>query len=305
VQGNVTTTGSVSATGNISTAGSFTTSFSGAATQGQVVFGNAGRRLYFNGGDMWDFNGKVHATGLVLSAGQAVYYEDSQAVWSIWESGFVRFSHQIKTPTIYVDWILNTAGGMPWLRTADNSGIGFQFVEGPYLRYFRNNGETNYLIQSPNMRYMDARDWGGTWAMLVQQNDGGNQIFFPAAYSDERLKTNILLTQVDALAALAAVEVVEYDWNEDGLTIGHIHSQLKHVEIGVIGQQAVEHVPEMFEAGPVPLPNGDTEYRMTFHPEKAVPYLIRAIQQQQELIVALTERLATLEAATCAGGLNA
>jgi hypothetical protein len=149
---------------------------------------------------------------------------------------------------------------------------------------------------------MDARDWGGTWAMLVQQNDGANQIFFPAAYSDERLKTNIQPTQVDALAAIAAVEVVEYDWNEDGLTIGHIHSQLKHVEIGVIGQQAVDHVPEMFEAGPVPLPNGDTEYRMTFHPEKDVPYLIRAIQQQQELIVALTARLAAIEAATSAGG---
>jgi len=52
--------------------------------------------------------------------------------------------------------------------------------------------------------------------MLVQQNDGGNQIFFPAAYSDERLKTNIRTTQVDALAAVAAVEVVKYDWTEDG-----------------------------------------------------------------------------------------
>jgi len=35
----------------------------------------------------------------------------------------------------------------------------------------------------------------------------------PAAYSDERLKTNIQPTQVDALAALSAVEVVDYDWN--------------------------------------------------------------------------------------------
>jgi hypothetical protein len=61
----------------------------------------------------------------------------------------------------------------------------------------------------------------------------------------------------------------------------------------------------MFEAGPVPLPNGDTEYRMTFHPEKAVPYLIRAIQQQQDLIVALTARLESLENATSAGGGNA
>jgi len=308
VQGNVTTTGSVSATGNISTSGSFTTSFSGAATQGQVVFGNAGRRLYFNGGDMWDFNGKVHATGLVLSAGQAVYYEDSQAVWSIWESGFVRFSHQIKTPTIYVDWILNTAGGMPWLRTADNSGIGFQFVEGPYLRYFRNNGETNYLIQSPNMRYMDARDWGGTWAMLVQQNDGGNQIFFPAAYSDERLKTNIQPTQVDALAAIAAVEVVEYDWTEEGLTHARRAPDRQRVQIGVVAQRVQQQIPEMVLHQPEQTATdtmGATPASWNIKPDEAVPYLIRAIQQQQELIVALTARLAAVEAATSAGGRNA
>jgi hypothetical protein len=53
------------------------------------------------------------------------------------------------------------------------------------------------------------------------------------------------------------------------------------------------------------LPNGDTEYRMTFHPEKAVPYLIRAIQQQQELIAALTARLAAIETATSTVGGNA
>ena len=63
----------------------------------------------------------------------------------------------------------------------------------------------------------------------------------------------------------------------------------------------MEHAAEMFEAGPVPVPNGDTEYRMTFHPEKAVPYLIRAIQHQQELIDALAARMKILEAATSAG----
>jgi hypothetical protein len=36
-----------------------------------------------------------------------------------------------------------------------------------------------------------------------------------------------------------------------------------------------------------------------------VAYLIRAIQQQQELIAALTARLETLENATSAGGRNA
>jgi hypothetical protein len=44
--------------------------------------------------------------------------------------------------------------------------------------------------------------------MSVQQNDCGNRILFPVAYSDERLKTNIRPTQI---VALAAVEVVECD----------------------------------------------------------------------------------------------
>ena len=306
----VSSSGEIGATGNISTSNSFTTAFAWNPTQGQVVFGNAGRRLFFNGGDQWDFNGHLAASSMRLGGG-AVYYEGSLAVATYWD-GRIRHTHEIGAPSIscqdvYANWISNTSGGSPYLRTADGRGIVFQFVDdwANYVRFFRSDGFTNYLMQSPNQRYMDARDWGGTWATLIQDSGGGNQIFFPAAYSDERLKTNIAPTQVDALAAIAAVEVVEYDWNEDGLTIGHMHSQLKHVEIGVIGQQAVEHVPEMFEAGPVPLPNGDTEYRMTFHPEKAVPYLIRAIQQQQELIIALTARLAAIEAATSAGGRNA
>ena len=54
----------------------------------------------------------------------------------------------------------------------------------------------------------------------------------------------------------------------------------------------------------MPVPNRDTEYRMTFHPGKAVPYLIRAIQHQQELIDALAARMEILEAATSAGCRN-
>ena len=101
--------------------------------------------------------------------------------------------------------------------------------------------------------------------MLVQQNDGGNQIFFPAVYSDERLKTNIQPTQVDALAALAAVEVVEYEWTEEGLTHARRSPDRQRVKIGVVAQR---------------------------------------VQHQQELIAALTDRLVTLEAATSVGGRN-
>ena len=54
----------------------------------------------------------------------------------------------------------------------------------------------------------------------------------------------------------------------------------------------------------MPVPNRDTEYRMAFHPGKAVPYLIRAIQHQQELIDALAARMEILEVATSAGYRN-
>jgi hypothetical protein len=265
------------------------------------------------------FSGGISAPSVTSSSmrlgGGAVYYEGSLAVATYWD-GYIRHTHGIAAPSIncgnvvsgnvFADYLRNTSGGAPRLLTADGRDILFQFVDdyANYVRFFRNDGFTNYLMQSPNMRYMDAREWGGIWAMLVQQSDGGNQIFYPAAYSDERLKTNIQPTQVDALAAIAAVEVVEYDWNEDGLAVGNIRNELKHVKVGVIGQQAVEHIPEMFEAGPTELPNGDTEYRFAFMPEKAVPYLIKAIQQQQEMIAALTLRVEALEAATGAGGCN-
>jgi hypothetical protein len=50
---------------------------------------------------------------------------------------------------------------------------------------------------------------------------------------------------------------------------------------------------------------GATPATWNIKPDEAVPYLIRAIQQQQDLIAALAARLATLEAAISAGGLNA
>ena len=52
------------------------------------------------------------------------------------------------------------------------------------------------------------RALGRTCVMSVQQNNYGNQILFPFACSDGRLKTNIWPTQV---VAIAAVEVVECD----------------------------------------------------------------------------------------------
>jgi hypothetical protein len=113
---------------------------------------------------------------------------------------------------------------------------------------------------------------------------------------------------VDALAAIAAVEVVEYDWTEEGLTHARRAPDRQRVKIGVVAQRVQQQIPEMVLHQPEQAATdamGATPATWNIKPDEAVPYLIRAIQQQQELIVALTARLATLEAATSAGGGNA
>jgi hypothetical protein len=78
-------------TGEVSTTASYRTQIGGGGA-GQVVFGNSDRRLYFNGGDEWNFNGYVSSSGVI----GPVYYEGSRAVVSYWD-GSIRFTHQIYT----------------------------------------------------------------------------------------------------------------------------------------------------------------------------------------------------------------
>ena len=116
------------------------------------------------------------------------------------------------------------------------------------------------------------------------------------------------LAQVDALAALAAVEVVEYDWTEEGLTHARRSPDRQRVKIGVVAQRVQQQIPEMVLHQPEQAATDTmraTPATWNIKLDEAVPYLIRAIQQQQELIADLTDRLVTLEAVTSAGGRDA
>ncbi|MBA4275099.1 MAG: hypothetical protein C0436_05540 [Alphaproteobacteria bacterium] len=187
-------------------------------------------------------------------------------------------------------------GSAAYLTTWEGNSVCFAWGTGfNYLRVRINESHDFPVICSVNNTWMQSFDWGGTWSTGILQTDGTYMVHFPNAYSDERFKENIQPTQVDALAAVLAVEIKEFEWNEDGLVVGKIYPQLNKVRIGVVAQQALEHVPEMFEAGPVVLPDGTTEYCLVVRPEQGVPYLIKAMQQQQELIAKLEARIAALE----------
>ena len=102
--------------------------------------------------------------------------------------------------------------------------------------------------------------------------------------SDARLKKNI----TDAPSAISKVltaKVVSHDWINDG----------HHVEYGFVAQDLQDIIPQAViegtnkEDGSMDMPWG-VDY------SKIVPLLVKSIQEQQALILALTTRISALEA---------
>jgi hypothetical protein len=103
-----------------------------------------------------------------------------------------------------------------------------------------------------------------------------------AATSDARLKENI----VDAPSALPIIEQVkvrQYAWKDTGST-----------NIGFVAQELNNVIPKAVAIGE---DNEDGSIKRTWGVDNAtlVPYLVKAIQEQQSLITNLTNRLTALE----------
>jgi len=97
--------------------------------------------------------------------------------------------------------------------------------------------------------------------------------------SDQRLKENI--QDADSASALIeSLQVRQYDWKESGL----------HQRYGFVAQELVALVPEAVYQPTY------SEQMMAVDYSKLVPILVKAIQEQQALITALTARITALEA---------
>lgn len=83
--------------------------------------------------------------------------------------------------------------------------------------------------------------------------------------SDYRLKTNIKKTTKKCLPIINSIEMVQFDWKNSG----------KHEELGLIAQQAMNHIPEMAHL---------TDKYYTVDYSKVVPFLIKAVQELSERI---------------------
>jgi hypothetical protein len=114
--------------------------------------------------------------------------------------------------------------------------------------------------------------------------------------SDLRLKDNIVDSQRNAVEIINNLRVVDHTWNDPSdQSINNKNS--RGVWTGLIAQEAVEHIPWLVNR---PLEdvdeNGNKNY---WHMDYgySVPLLIKAIQEQQDLIESLTARIAALEGA--------
>ena len=115
--------------------------------------------------------------------------------------------------------------------------------------------------------------------------------------SDQRLKTNIVNTALDATTKLKQVRVVDFNWNDPSdKAINNKNS--RGLWTGTLAQEIVDIFPHAVNA---PRPDGktiDTEDENIWGMEyqHLVPVLIKGFQEQQAKIEALEAKVAALEA---------
>jgi hypothetical protein len=121
---------------------------------------------------------------------------------------------------------------------------------------------------------------GGETAGVALVNGGTSW----GTFSDERLKENVEPVE-NALQSLSGLRTVKYHLKD-------VDGPEDKKKIGVIAQDLVGVLDEVID--PTFRPDDDTEYMGVRYTE-LVPVLIKAIQEQQDLIESLTARVVKLE----------
>ena len=142
---------------------------------------------------------------------------------------------------------------------------------------------------STNSTYSYMHYSTGASAYRMYVGDGGT-IYATSttitAISDQRLKENIRDLD-DGLDVVMALKPRKFDWKEGkGASIKNAR--------GFIAQEFEQVLPDMIEEWLDPAPEGEEPYKAVN--ANLIPTLVKAIQEQQALITALTERITALEA---------
>ena len=252
-----------------------------APTTGVIYFGNTGNKyLYFDGSN-YSFGGGAHVS---------VYGNCQASIFQHLTGGgaFLRCANAINL--IRFNW--NGGYGLPYY-DIDNGGAGSFFATANNAKTFGYAGGT-----------------GGPIAVSLNGLDFSGNLYgiFVDAASDERIKENIRDTEVDALAVLAALPVRAFDVKAE--VAAHLAGIGKTPEeralivpapapvpvpIGFVAQEVKALIPEAVSITQQPEGSVLPADMHNLIQQNMVPYLVRAIQQQQEQIEALTVKVLKLE----------
>jgi len=156
-----------------------------------------------------------------------------------------------------------------WLGTGDSAG---------------NSASANYRFGQNSTGIGSATFYIGNAAIQVS--------------SDVRLKENIEDTKLDALDAISQIKVKDFTWNDPSDTsVNNRNARGKWT--GLIAQELIEILPFVVNAPRKEEDNSidyESEDRWLLDQSQLCPVLIKAIQQQQEIITGLEARLSALEA---------
>jgi hypothetical protein len=107
--------------------------------------------------------------------------------------------------------------------------------------------------------------------------------------SDVRLKENIVDSQRNALGIIDNLRIVDFTWNDPSDQAVN-NKASRGVWTGLIAQEAVAHIPWLINKPTEDTENGKPVY-WTVDYGHSVPFLIKAIQEQQAIIESLKARL--------------
>jgi hypothetical protein len=222
------------------------------------------------------------------------YLMDSSDPQLAWTSGVLRFKYGglAGTEAMRIDSSGNLlVGGTSAVVTAklgiyQTSADAALFINPSNASY---NGTVIYA--NTTRAASSAFDFIGCYGNAVGQfRVGGNGVIYAQntsvqSISDQRLKENIRDSS-DGLSVVNGLRPVRYDWKE-----GHGNNQKN--QLGFIAQEIETVFPEAVSEWQVDK-NDETVYK-TVGPGALIPVLVKAIQEQQALITALTTRITALE----------
>ncbi len=162
------------------------------------------------------------------------------------------------------------------------SGSGVKLIPG--------STPVNYIVGASSVNNDSALDVYSTGAGAYRFQIGyGGTIYATSTtitgISDERLKENIIDLD-DGLDAVMALKPRKFDWKSGK------GKDIKG-DRGFIAQEFEQVFPDMIEESRDPVPEGEQPYKAVN--ANIIPTLVKAIQEQQQIINDLKARIETLE----------